>query len=76
MTPKRKRPEPNTTIRRYSVDICDGCYNLIGESCNTPGCAFIRCSTAEIRELLNQTQLQPLVDGKPVYKLPGRKIRP
>ena len=56
-------------LRVYPVTICDGCINLEGEACNTPGCSFIRCTTDEIKELLNQTQIRPLVNGEPIYTI-------
>lgn len=54
-------------LRDYPVTVCDGCINLNGKACNTPGCAFIRLTTPEIRFMLNQTQICPLVDGERLY---------
>lgn len=54
-------------IRRYEIDICDGCLDLQGEMCHTPGCVFIRQTTPEIKALLDLLMIIPLVDGKPIW---------
>lgn len=51
-------------IRRYEIDICDGCMRLEGAMCHTPGCVFIREYTHEIKEHLNRLMLRVEVDGQ------------
>lgn len=54
-------------IRRYEIDICDGCIDLQGEMCHTPGCIFIRQTTEEIKEFLDRTAILPFIDGVPLW---------
>ena len=48
-------------IRRYTVDICDDCYDMRGDECHTPGCAFFLKSVAEVAKLLDATLIRPKV---------------
>lgn len=56
-------------IRRYEIDICDGCMTLQGEMCHTPGCVFIRERTDEIKEHLSRLLLRIEVDGGVVHQV-------
>lgn len=40
-------------ISRFIVDICQGCLDLEGEMCHTPGCFLCFRTTEEIKEFLN-----------------------
>lgn len=51
-------------IRQFQIPICNGCIELKGESCDTPGCTFIRMDTAEIAEMLDRLLIRPVIDGK------------
>lgn len=51
-------PEIHESVRKYVVEICDDCMNLIGPSCNTPGCVFIRHRIETIRQLLKEIQVR------------------
>lgn len=48
-------------VRRYSVDICDGCVELQGQECHTPGCIFFLCGMKEVAEYLDRMLLRPKV---------------
>ena len=67
----------NTKLRRFEVDICEGCINGMGEMCDSPGCRFFLHTTAEIREFLNVLLIRPIIDGKQMpevlCELPARK---
>ena len=46
-------------VRRYEVDICDGCINLEPSECHTPGCIFFLCGIPEISAFLNRALIRP-----------------
>jgi hypothetical protein len=50
-------------IRRYEVDICADCIALKGEMCDEPGCIFIRCTMAEVRDYLDMMLIVPVING-------------
>lgn len=55
-----KTPEgrwKNVVTRHYEIDICDGCINLVGSMCDTPGCALCFMRTPQIKEFLQNALL-------------------
>lgn len=56
-------------VRRYTVDICDGCLNLDPSECHTPGCIFFLCHMDEVSAFLDRSQIRPIIDGKMIENL-------
>lgn len=66
--------QPYSSIRAFTIHICNDCLDLKGECCNTPECAFCRRSMEEVKEYLNVLAIRPLVFGEPLFTDRGRKV--
>jgi len=51
-------------MKAYTIQVCEDCYELKGEMCHNPECAFIRRTTEEIGELMDLLLIRPVVDGE------------
>lgn len=56
------RNDPPT--RRFTIRICDDCFNLKGQMCSTPDCLFCWRFIAEIGSLLDALLIRPVIDGE------------
>jgi len=59
--------------RNYKIRICDPCYQLAGDVCNTPDCVFCRRTMAEVAQYLDVLLIRPVVDGERLDLYPARR---
>lgn len=55
---------PEVPIIERTIYICEPCYNLEGEMCDTSECVFCRCTMKEVGDILNTLLIRPVIDGK------------
>lgn len=53
-----------TNVRPYTIDICDDCVRLKGDSCHNPRCIFCRWTMDEVGQYLDALLIRPIVDGE------------
>ena len=63
MTKKVKFKKRREGMRTHTIDICDDCYNLKGETCHNPYCVFYRRTMKEVGEYLDVLLIRPVIDG-------------
>lgn len=64
---------PSVAIKKYSIQICDQCFNLVGEMCHNPRCVFCRKTMKEVGELLDILMIRPIIDGERITADVGRR---
>lgn len=55
-------------LRRFEIQICQGCLDSEGQMCHTPGCVCIWLTTQEIQDLLSRLNIRPRCDGKLLFE--------
>jgi len=61
------------SFKTYKVNICNDCYNLIGEMCHNYYCIFIRRTMKEVKHYLDIIFIRPIVDGESLDLYPQDK---
>ena len=47
-----------------TIVMCRACYELKGAVCNNPDCVFCRRTMAEVRRILDELNIRPVINGK------------
>jgi len=61
-------------VRTYSFEMCDDCYNLLGDMCHNPECCFCRKTMVEVSRILDDTLVRPVVNGEQIFLNDGDKL--
>lgn len=51
-------------IKRVTINICKGCYELKPGQCHEPDCILCRKTAKEAAFILDAIHVRPIVDGK------------
>ena|SRR6185436_5473023 len=56
-------------MKRFMIQICEGCLNLEGQECHHPECVFCRRATSEVGYLLDILMIRPVINGVRIQPL-------